>query len=101
MNYDPIKALIYEFLRGVSEGKPFLRGNFLVKAFMDGCFHDWTLWRTTVTMSDVDIQAEEIVKKWEEEEEIKPVIIEHEPDGSKAQELLGGALEIKSPWSDG
>ena len=26
------------------------------------------------------------------------ILVEHAPDGSKAQELLGGAIEIKSPW---
>jgi hypothetical protein len=26
------------------------------------------------------------------------ILIEHAPDGSKAQELLGGTIEIKSPW---
>lgn len=32
------------------------------------------------------------------------ILIEHAPDGSQAQELLGGAVEIRSPWverSDG
>jgi hypothetical protein len=27
------------------------------------------------------------------------IMIEHPPDGSKAQEVLGGAMEIRSPWS--
>jgi hypothetical protein len=31
---------------------------------------------------------------------VKPIIIEHEPDGSRAQELLGGTLQIKAPWLD-
>ena len=101
MNYDPIKALIYEFLRGVSEGKPFLRGNLLVKAFMNGCFDDWTLWRTAVTMSDVDMQAASIVERWDADSEAEFELIEHAPDGSKAQDLLGGAMEIKASWYEG
>ena len=28
------------------------------------------------------------------------IFIEHPADGSKAQEMLGGAVEIKSPWVD-
>jgi hypothetical protein len=28
------------------------------------------------------------------------ILVEHPPDGSKAQDLLGGAMEIKSPWMD-
>lgn len=27
------------------------------------------------------------------------IMIEHPPDGSRAQELFGGAMEIRSPWS--
>jgi len=29
---------------------------------------------------------------------VKPIIIEHPSDGSRAQDLLGGELEIKAPW---
>jgi hypothetical protein len=28
------------------------------------------------------------------------ILVEHPPDGSRAQELLGGAIEIKSPWME-
>jgi len=28
------------------------------------------------------------------------IMVEHPADGSKAQELLGGAMEIRSPWSE-
>jgi hypothetical protein len=28
------------------------------------------------------------------------IMVEHPPDGSKAQEVLGGAMEIRSPWVD-
>lgn len=33
-----------------------------------------------------------------EDPSIAAVKIEHEPDGSTAQQLLGGTLEIKAPW---
>lgn len=70
-------------------------------------------------MQEVDEQVEEIKEEWKQEElqatleraqdkfpEAKvtlhndqgAVLIEHPPDGSKAQDLLGGAMEIKSPW---
>jgi len=48
-------------------------------------------------MSDVDEQIESIQKEWASEDP-KPTIIEHESNGSAAQELLGGPLEIKAPW---
>jgi hypothetical protein len=50
-------------------------------------------------MSEVDAQVEDLHEQWDKEEP-KPVVIHHPPDGSKAQDLLGGAMEIKSPWSD-
>ena len=28
------------------------------------------------------------------------ILVEHPADGSKAQEMLGGAVEIRSPWVD-
>jgi len=28
------------------------------------------------------------------------IFVQHPPDGSKAQGLLGGTIEIKSPWTD-
>ena len=28
------------------------------------------------------------------------ILVEHPPDGSAAQDLLGGAMEIRSPWMD-
>ena len=101
MNYDPTKALVYEFLRGISEGKPFLRGNLIVREVMKSCFPDWAKWKGDVTMRDVDIQVEDLMSEWQEKENEEPVVIEHKPDGSEAQELLGGAMEIRSPWSQG
>lgn len=59
----------------------------------------WVQYKTDATMRDVDRQVEEIQQYWEAEE-AKPVIIEHKPDNSKAQELLGGTIEIKAPWYD-
>ena len=71
-------------------------------------------------MRSVDEQAESIKEQWRDDEneairekvsnifsdakvtihnEQGAVLIEHPPDGSKAQELLGGSMEIKSPWS--
>ena len=62
-------------------------------------FDYWVQFKTDSTMANVDRQVKELHKQWDEEEpQPKPIIVEHEPDGSKAQELLGGTLEIKAPW---
>jgi len=65
------------------------------------CFPDWVAWKTEQTMAKVDRQIVEITKEWEVQDHdtyIKPIIIEHKPDGSKAQDLLGGTLQISAPW---
>lgn len=122
MKYNVLNALIYETLWRFCEIWSVLRGNKLVEMVMSSCFPDWVLWKTKATMAGVDHQAEEVKEQWQKEEneaivekfqekypEAKvtthdektgAVLIEHPPDGSKAQELLGGAMEIKSPWSE-
>ena len=75
----------------------FYRQNPLLKRIHDNWFSCWVEFRTERTMSDVDEQIESIQKEWASEDP-KPTIIEHESDGSAAQELLGGPLEIKAPW---
>jgi hypothetical protein len=67
------------------------------------CFPDWVEWKTERTMKSVDSQIEEIQEMMaaeDHEKYVKPIVIEHTPDGSKAQDLLGGTLQIKAPWVD-
>jgi len=121
MKYSLLNAIVYEICRIFVDEKPTWRGNKWVKMIMDHCFPDWVEWKTELTMKDVDRQTEEIKNQWQKEEnqvivekfqEVYPeakvtthdpvtgsVLIEHPPDGSQAQDLLGGAMEIRSPWS--
>lgn len=89
-------ALIYEILYALKTEFKALRNNKIVKLILDYCKHDWILWKVEITLKDVDKQAERIKKEWEKTDAPKYTRIEHKPDGSKAQELLGGAIEIKS-----
>jgi len=52
-------------------------------------------------MKDVDKQVEDLHAQWDEreKEKQKPVYTETEPDGSKAQELLGGEMRLSVPWT--
>ena len=52
-------------------------------------------------MKDVDKQVDKLHERWakEEEEKQKPVYSELKPDGSKAQELLGGEMRLSAPWT--
>lgn len=75
--------------------------NPLVRKLREYCRPDWVEWKTETTMNDVDLQAKAIKERWAAEENgiyTKPIIIEHKPDGSKAQDLLGGELEIRAPY---
>lgn len=68
------------------------------------CFPDWVEWKTERTMKNVDKQIEDIqaIQQLEHDKKyVTPIVIEHEPDGSRAQDLLGGTLQIKAPWVDG
>lgn len=91
-------ALLYEILNDLSQHFTNLRKNKLIKLILNYCKHDWILWKVESTLKDVDSQAEKIKKSWEATEPPKYLVIEHELDGSKAQELLGGAIEIKSTF---
>jgi hypothetical protein len=96
--YNIWNALIHELLLAVFDIKPSLRHNSWIKKILEWTRPDWVLWKVEQTMLDVSKQAELIVKEWEKNEPPKYQLIEHPPDGSKAQELLGGAIEIKSNW---
>ena len=44
------------------------------------------------------IRLDQAERKWREAQpvdEVKPEFIEHEPDGSEAQSLLGGILQVR------
>lgn len=72
-----------------------------VKAIRLHCFPDWVAWKTERTMVKVDQQTKELQKEMQIEHDTKyvtPIIKEHKPDQSKAQQLLGGTLQITAPW---
>jgi hypothetical protein len=97
-NYNIWFALCYELLIKLGEHYKSLKNNYWVKLALRYCHEDWVLWKVENTLRSVDRDIEKIVKEWDKREKPKYELIEHEPDGSKAQELLGGAMEIKSTW---
>lgn len=120
MNYSLLNAIVYDILWRLCDSFPSLRGKKWVRFAMDYCFPDWVEWKTETTMKSVDKQVEDLKQQWRDEENEKvlknfskvfseskvsthneqgAVRIEHPADGSEAQDLLGGAMEIKSPWS--
>ena len=121
MKYSLLNAITYEIVRVLIDGGILSKSNRIVARILAHCLQDWVQWKTESTMQDVDRQVEVIKETWKEQENQKivehfqerypeakvtlhdantgAVLIEHPPDGSKAQDLLGGAMEIKSPWS--
>lgn len=96
--YTVFNAVIYELLTELIEIWPKLKLHPWVRAALNWCRTDWVEWRTEKTLKDVDEQAKLIADEWAQQEKPKYELIEHPPDGSKAQELLGGAMEIRSTW---
>jgi hypothetical protein len=121
MKYNLLNAIIYEVCLILIDHGVLKESNPIVARILAHCFPDWVEWKTEMTMKDVDRQVEEIKETWKEQENKQivekfqekypkakvtlhdentgAVLIEHPPDGPEAQDLLGGAMEIKSPWS--
>jgi len=120
VSYNILNAIVYDVLWRFCDSYSSLRSNKLVQMAMAHCFPDWVLWKTEVTLKNVDTQVETLKEEWKEkeneaivekfqreypnskvtthDEDTGAVLIEHPPDGSQAQELLGGTMEIRSPW---
>lgn len=100
MTYNIWNAAAYEICLIFIDFKPAWKLHPLIKRVMYHCFLDWVAWKTERTMKNVDKQIKDLHKQWDEEEakENQPIITHHESDGSKAQELLGGTLQITAPW---
>lgn len=88
-------------MRLLCEERTSLRQRWWVKALLDHTRTDWVEWKTELAMRDVDQQIAELHQLWDQEQAKAqaPVITEAAPDGSKAQQLLGGELRIQAPWT--
>lgn len=94
-------AVTHEVLRLLCDRRLSLRGNPLVAAVLEHTRPDWVEWKTAVAMREVECQITELHQLWNQEQAKAqaPLITEAVADGSKAQQLLGGELRIKAPWS--
>ena len=101
MDYNRTNALIYELITFIARFKPSIKNNPWIKRMLDNCLDDWVEFRTQIVMAEVDNQLEDIYDLWDEEEYAKYLnsfYTEEEPDGSEAQNLLGGAMRRTSWW---
>lgn len=94
-------AVTHEVLRLLCERRAALRHNTIIRAVLEHTRPDWVQWKTAVAMREVDEWIADMHQQWEEEYSAAnaPVVTEAPPDGSKAQELLGGELRIRAPWT--
>jgi hypothetical protein len=88
-------ALSYEIINALCEHYKTLKQNKIVKLILENCKHDWILWKVETTLIEVDRDIDSIVKTWEAQEPPKFIYTEQPPDGSLAQSLLGGEMEIR------
>lgn len=98
--YNKLNALVYELIVFLCRFYP-LKKKQWIRQLLDYCRPDWAAFRAEVAMKDVDKQVERLHSVWAEEEKkkLQPVYQELPPDGSKAQELLGGEMRLSSPWT--
>lgn len=101
MKYSIWKAVSYEVTNILIDFDTKWEQNFWVKKVREHCFMHWVEWKTDRTMEQIDREIEDFHSEadYQMQLNIKRKIIEHEPNGSEAQELLGGAIQIKSAWS--
>lgn len=104
VNYNIWNAIAYEICQLLIQHDPEWRKNFIVKKILSHSFLDWVNWRTDKTMKTVDHQVKQIHFELDAQDEINRknqiIYTEHEPNDSEAQQLLGGAIEIQSAWSN-
>jgi len=99
--YNIWNAAAYEITNILIDFNVTLEVHPLIKAIRQHCFPDWVDWKTERTLHRIDKQIDTMMEKWKKEDHqkyVEPIIIEHAPDNSQAQQLLGGMLEIKAPW---
>ena len=100
MPYNRFNALVYELIIFLCKFYPLKRKPW-IRRILDYCRHDWAAFRAEVAIEEVDKQVEDLHAQWDEEEKEKqkPIYNELEPDGSRAQELLGGEIRLSAPWT--
>lgn len=85
-------AFLVEVIR-ILWDKGLYRQNKWLQMTHDEWFEVWTIWRTGLTMKDVDRQIEEMFY----ESEIDPPVFSEKLEGETP---LGGKMELRAPWLD-
>lgn len=102
MPYNRFNAFVYQLIEFIERFNPgFIHKPWISKIRLN-CRDDWSEFRTQITMKELDADIDELmVEMFMESIERKNYIYKEEPsDGSEAQELLGGPMQIKAPWTE-
>lgn len=102
MKYNIWNAAAYEVCLLLIEHDLKWEKNFIVRKILSHCIWDWVEWKVERSMKEVDHQLDQIHFEMDSyyDQQNQPIITEYESDGSQAQQLLGGPIEIKSAWSN-
>ena len=92
-------AVSYEIVKALADQFPRLKRNRFVRLLLEYCKCDWIIWRIETALDSVDKQIEDIHKQWEAQEKSTREYYEIPPDGSTAQQLLGGEMGIRTTYT--
>ena len=102
MEYNRFNALVYELILFIDRFKPGFKSKPWIQKILQNCRDDWAEFRTQIVMADLDKQVKDIHEAWLEDayyKHLESFYTEEEPDGSEAQELLGGPMRLSAPWT--
>jgi len=102
VEYNRFNALVYELILFIDRFRPGFKNKPWIQKILQNCRDDWAEFRTQIVMADLDKQMKDIHEAWLEDAYYKYLdsfYTEEEPDGSEAQELLGGPMRLSAPWT--
>jgi hypothetical protein len=95
-----LNAFTFEVFLWLTSKHPGLKNQVPVQLLFNHCRPDWITWKLKTLGSQIDQQIEQLHNSWDlqDQQTTAPIYSTKEADGSKAQELLGGELRLRSPW---
>ena len=97
---ETLQALTVEVIRRLWDRGRYRDNKWLQKVH-DNWFMVWVEWRTQITMRNVDHQAEQLVKDWEEDEvDLYEFLIEDWDPQLGEETELGPPMRLRGRWKD-
>lgn len=95
-----LNAFAYELVLWLTLKYPWLKTQPWVDLLSKQCMPDWITWKMQRLGAQIDEQVKQLHQDWDlvEQQQAAPIYSEKPPDGSKAQESLGGEMRLRAPW---